>query len=89
MVSCSTQHKKSDLSCILTPSDHRFLKTNSVMMYRYCRRETTQRMQELVKGKVFIPHEPVARPIIDKIVSGAKVSDFSPPWLLRMLSEIY
>lgn len=90
LVSCSSRRPDSDTSCILYPSDHSFLSRESIVIYGYgrCRRETLQRIKKSIENKIFIPQEPVSMSVINRIINGAKNSDFSPPWLLRFLRGI-
>lgn len=89
LASCSSYHSKADTSCILHPSDHPFLKHKSFIMYGRCRQESIRHIENMIEHETCRLREPVDMSVVERIINGAKTSDFSPPWLLDLLSKIY
>jgi len=88
LASITTKRSKSDLSCVLTNSDHPFIQKESVVAYRFVRRERMQVLLRYLGSGMYVQKESMTKEIVEKIIEGASISKFAPIWLSRKLDEL-
>lgn len=74
-----------DISCIIRPGDHPALTAESVINYGEVERPKVLPFATMSAGPAITVFPAVTAAVLQRILDGAKVSDFLEPKFLRML----
>lgn len=86
-VNCTTRKQGSDASCILQAGDHPFIRHETVIAYEHTR-ALPLAMQTRIDAAVppaCVHHAPVSPAVLQRIQSGALISDETPQKLQAAL----
>jgi hypothetical protein len=72
-------------TCYIRVGEHSSVKSDKVINYAEPLRVETEKIESLVRGGQFTPHERMAGGIIKKIIEGAKKSPLLPEWCLAFI----
>lgn len=66
-----------DMTCVLDPGSHAFVKRASYVAYRYARIETVAHVATLVEQGLFKPDDPMPSELLIAIRDGLRLSQFT------------
>ena len=67
MVSVTTVRPGSDLSCVLEPGDHRFIRHRSCIYYAEAKQTTLGNLMRLESEGLLVRHDPMSEPLLRRI----------------------
>lgn len=74
-----------DPTCILTESDHPFIRHDSYVFYRKAQILKTAKITRLVDKKYYVPRDDMAEELTQIILDGVLESDFTPNFCKNFL----
>ncbi|MEN9841843.1 MAG: hypothetical protein RL376_1643 [Verrucomicrobiota bacterium] len=87
LVNFTTQRAHSDLTLILQPSDHRFIKHATVVHYADARLTPSSAVERAIKSGLYPQHDPCSPDLVARIRANAQLSPFTPEKVKRHLQD--
>lgn len=74
-----------DPTCLIAPGEHSFIIKESYVLYREIQQRSAAKILACLDNGEFIVKEPVSQALLHRILDGAFVSDFTAPWVFKLL----
>lgn len=88
MVGVATLRDKGcDMTCVLKPGDHEFIKVESYVAYSFCRIECADKLVTGVKNGVFVDKGLLDEKIFDRVLTGVRKSHSAKPFAVQFLDD--
>lgn len=76
--SFTTWRPDKDLSCVVEPGEHPFIRRRSCVHYSEDRLITASQYDRLVTAGSIVPQDPVSETLLNRLLDGASVSPYMP-----------
>lgn len=84
-ISSIKDHKFHDPSCEIEAGEHPFISRRSFVEYRHAQQRSAEQIKRCLETGAYVAKEPVSQELLDRIVAGFSVSDFTDPWVLEII----
>jgi hypothetical protein len=76
-----------DSACTIEAGEHEFITKRSFVAYRHAQPRSASKIDGCLQAGVFIAKPAISAGLMDRIMAGFVVSDFTAPWVLKMLGS--
>lgn len=74
-----------DPTCIIEAGRHGFIRKDSYVAYRHAMPRSAGKIEQNIQSGVFVAKAPLDADLLERVVNGFFISDFSAPWVLDFL----
>jgi len=84
-ISSKKQGRFHDPACEIAAGEHPFIVKDSFVLYKEIQKRSASKIMACLQNGEFVLKEPIRDALLERILAGLKISDFTAPWVFEYL----